>query len=939
MRYPSTIVLATLVLLGFAPLASADDVCANPDAIGVSRVQEIDTSGGIQAGDLQYGHSLKFLADKEVVLTFDDGPFENTTPEILATLAEHCTKATFFYVGKMALRYPDLLQQVDKAGHTIGAHTWGHANLRKLPPVRASVEIEKGIGMLEARLGHPIAPFFRFPYLSDPKVDIKYMLGRDFGVFSIDVDSWDSHGLVSSERIVKYVMTRLNAKGHGIVLLHDIKHTTAHALPELLRQLKENGYKIVHMVPKAPAATLPVYVAWAKKMIERQEQADALLVASNSKKKARIQEIPFEIAEAGTPATPDIDAPKGKKKPTKTDALVVATLEPARQALADAGKLPADPSLPEHRGRRVPTFSTPAIAVASAEVRSQTAAPLVVAALAPSRSASVLSAASVAQKPVATPGVPLVSVVPVEKVAPKPAAPAPIVVAALAPPPAPIAPVKQAEMVVPKAAAPAPVVVATMTPPPAPIAPVKPVEKIVPKPAALAPVVVAAVAPPPAQIAPVKPVEKIVPKLAALAPVVVASVAPPSVPVAPVKTVEKVVPKLAALAPVVVAAVAPPSVPVAPVKTVEKAVPKPAAPVPVVVAAVAPPSAPVAPVKPVEKAVPKPAAPAPVVNAAVAPPSAPMAPVKPVEKAVPKPAAPAPVVNAAIAPPSASMAPVKPVEKVTPKPAAPAPVVNAAVAPVKPVDKILPKPATPAPVIIAAVTPPPAPVASVKPVEKIVPKPATPAPVVIAAVTPPSAAVAPVKSVEKVVPKPAAPVTVAAVAQVVPVKPATPAPTVVAPVAPTPAAPIKPVAKASAKPAVVAAVAPTPKPAPPAKTVVTRLTNAGAGTENPARVFRLRTIPKTVGDVAELTPPPSSPNPLKAAPPPRALRPLKPSAGSPPKAYAAPVAARPPKHVQVAALDVAPKKQKPLRPLKTVPGWVAINDTPQPGTSRNSSRN
>jgi len=305
MRYCHALMLAAALLLGGAVPGTAEEACGNPDALGVSRVQEIDTQGGKLYGDIQYAHGDTFLGDKEVVLTFDDGPFASTTPEILATLAEQCTKATFFYVGTMALTYPDILAQVDKAGHTIAAHTWAHADLRKLPPGRASAEIEKGVGMLEARLGHPIAPFFRFPYLSDPKIDIKYLMGRDFGVFSTDVDSWDSHGLTPSDRIVKYVMTRLKEKGHGIVLMHDIKHTTAHALPEILKQLKAGGWKIVHMVPKAPAAPLPMYAEWAKKMIDRHDLA-GVAVASSSKRKPKFEEIPFPTDEAkSATGTPD----------------------------------------------------------------------------------------------------------------------------------------------------------------------------------------------------------------------------------------------------------------------------------------------------------------------------------------------------------------------------------------------------------------------------------------------------------------------------------------------------------------------------------------------------------------------------------------------------------------------------------------------------------
>ncbi len=329
MRNGRALVLAVAVLLagavGIAGPALADEACKNPDALGVSRVQVIDSTAASGIGPVDFRRSGAFLGPKEVVLTFDDGPFPGTTPDILAALAEQCTKATFFYVGKMALRYPDILAEVDRAGHTIAAHTWGHANLRKLTPGRAQVEIEKGVSMLEARLGHPIAPFFRFPYLDGPKFARKYLAGRDFTVFSTDVDSWDSHGLTPSVRIVKYVMTRLKEQGRGIVLMHDIKHTTASALPEILKQLKAEGYKIVHMVPKAPAMSLAAFNGWAKKMIDHEDGGVA--VASSD------EPVPPDPANIAADAVSEPDHPAAGKRSKRNGGLVVAAI--SEQALAE----------------------------------------------------------------------------------------------------------------------------------------------------------------------------------------------------------------------------------------------------------------------------------------------------------------------------------------------------------------------------------------------------------------------------------------------------------------------------------------------------------------------------------------------------------------------------------------------------------------------------
>ena len=127
-----------------APLP-AKSACANPDALGVSRIVVIDTTGGPGFGFLQY-KQFDFLTDKEVVLTFDDGPWP-TTPAVLKALADECTKGLFFPVGKHTTYHPEILKQVFAAGHTVGSHTWSHAHLdsKKLTEAQVKEEIEKGL--------------------------------------------------------------------------------------------------------------------------------------------------------------------------------------------------------------------------------------------------------------------------------------------------------------------------------------------------------------------------------------------------------------------------------------------------------------------------------------------------------------------------------------------------------------------------------------------------------------------------------------------------------------------------------------------------------------------------------------------------------------------------------------------------------------------------
>ena len=242
-----------------APPQPMKAACANPDALGVSRVVEIDTTGGPGFG-FEHFKQFDFLADKEVVLTFDDGPWPANTPAVLKALADECTKAVFFPIGKHATYHPEILRQVAAAGHTIGAHTWSHANLnsKKITEQQAKDEIEKGYSAVKMALGTAPAPFFRFPELQHGPAAMTYLGTRNVAMFSCDADSFDFRAKDAAQ-IVNTVMTKIDKLGKGIILMHDFQKHTAEALPTLLRRLKAGGYKVVLMKAKTPFQTLPEY--------------------------------------------------------------------------------------------------------------------------------------------------------------------------------------------------------------------------------------------------------------------------------------------------------------------------------------------------------------------------------------------------------------------------------------------------------------------------------------------------------------------------------------------------------------------------------------------------------------------------------------------------------------------------------------------------------
>jgi peptidoglycan/xylan/chitin deacetylase (PgdA/CDA1 family) len=239
--------------------APAKQPCANPDALGIGRVVEIDTTGGPGFG-FEHFKQLDFLRDKEIVLTFDDGPWPLNTPSVLKTLADECTTGIFFPIGKHSTYYPEILKQVAAAGHTIGSHTWSHATLtnKKLTEDQRKEEIEKGFSAVKWALGAPPAPFFRFPALEHPPEMVTYLGTRNIAMFSCDLDSFDFKAR-NPQQVIDVTMKKLDKLGKGIILMHDFHKHTAEALPALLRKLKASGYKVVQMKPKAPVETLPQY--------------------------------------------------------------------------------------------------------------------------------------------------------------------------------------------------------------------------------------------------------------------------------------------------------------------------------------------------------------------------------------------------------------------------------------------------------------------------------------------------------------------------------------------------------------------------------------------------------------------------------------------------------------------------------------------------------
>ncbi|NVO13815.1 MAG: polysaccharide deacetylase family protein [Rhodoplanes sp.] len=248
-------VLSLLALFATGPAAAAGpttqaDCPGNPNALGTSRTLVIDPAEHMRLGMMQYRETLP-LGPKEVVITFDDGPLPPYTTRALDILASECVKVTYFLVGKMARAYPDSVRKIQAAGHTIGTHSFSHPlTFHKMPIAQAEQEIEGGIASVGAALGDraAVAPFFRVPGLLRRDEVERLLASRGLMTWSADFPADDWKHIPASE-VMHRALQRIEARGRGMLLLHDIQPATVLALPGLLKELKARGYKIVHVVP------------------------------------------------------------------------------------------------------------------------------------------------------------------------------------------------------------------------------------------------------------------------------------------------------------------------------------------------------------------------------------------------------------------------------------------------------------------------------------------------------------------------------------------------------------------------------------------------------------------------------------------------------------------------------------------------------------------
>jgi peptidoglycan/xylan/chitin deacetylase (PgdA/CDA1 family) len=243
----ATPALATPAL---AAPASAAECPGHPDALGISRVLVVDPREHPRIGAMQYKETLP-LHDHEVVLTFDDGPVPKYSNQVLQILADQCLKAVFFTIGIQAQSSPAGVRKLAADGQTIGTHSQNHPlTFNRMSLEQAKPEVDQGIASVTTALGDnasALSPFFRVPGLLRAEAVEGYVGSLGVQMWSADflADDWRK---ISAAKVYELAIKRIEARGRGVLLLHDIHQRTVQALPNILRYLKEHNYHIVQVV-------------------------------------------------------------------------------------------------------------------------------------------------------------------------------------------------------------------------------------------------------------------------------------------------------------------------------------------------------------------------------------------------------------------------------------------------------------------------------------------------------------------------------------------------------------------------------------------------------------------------------------------------------------------------------------------------------------------
>lgn len=233
---------------------------------------EIGAPDGLFVGLQTYPRTLA-LDNREVILTLDDGPMPGVTGRVLDALRLYDAKATFFLIGRNAAANPGYVRRMVAEGHTIAHHTMNHPWTLRQRSFELGVEdIEQSIRAVQSAQGLGAAgivtPIFRYPGFADTPAVNSWLAAK--GVAVIGSDVWASDWrIMSPERQLSLLMTRLSRARKGIILLHDVVGQTAAMFPAFLQALCAGRYKVANMVPGLSAPSLVQAPANWRSLTER----------------------------------------------------------------------------------------------------------------------------------------------------------------------------------------------------------------------------------------------------------------------------------------------------------------------------------------------------------------------------------------------------------------------------------------------------------------------------------------------------------------------------------------------------------------------------------------------------------------------------------------------------------------------------------------------
>ena len=178
----------------------------------------------------------RFSPYKPVVyLTFDDGPNDSTTSDILKILEREKVKGTFFCIGNNVVKNPEIFKEITEKGHRVGNHSMSHVNGWKVMKNKYLKDIEKADKIIKSNLFRP--PYGKLNFRSTSQ------LKKKFEIVMWDINSADFDKTLSYSQVIENVLK--NARNGSIIVLHDnkkFKHLTLNALLPIIKGLKNKGF-------------------------------------------------------------------------------------------------------------------------------------------------------------------------------------------------------------------------------------------------------------------------------------------------------------------------------------------------------------------------------------------------------------------------------------------------------------------------------------------------------------------------------------------------------------------------------------------------------------------------------------------------------------------------------------------------------------------------